>query len=166
MSGSITAQLFSLFQTSPSSPISLALTQPVFTVTVSVHLPLCLYSPQQLQASRSILVPLCPPCLAVEVADDLALAQRYCSRAGLGAAAALVPELLPGNLLSQCNLLTICFSVSYTILASNPHIFWDSIGSSLCSSKDQLGVLPACRGKWTLVPSTLPPSSNSKRHLN
>ena len=50
------------------------------------------------------------------------------------------------------------FSMSYTVLASNLHICWDTVGCSLCSSEDQLGVPLLHRGKWTPLPSMLPPS--------
>ena len=80
--------------------------------------------------------------------------------AGSGAAATLVPALVPGTLLSQHNLLTICFSMSSTILASNLHVSWDTIGCSLCSSEDQLGVPAVCRGSCALLPPTLLPYSN------
>ena len=43
------------------------------------------------------------------------------------------------------------FSMSSTILASNLHICWDTVGCSLCSSEDELGVPLVCRGKWTLL---------------
>ena len=122
-------------------------------------LPLHLYSPQRLQASTSILVPLCPPCFVGQGAVYLALIQGSCTGTELGAAAALVPVLVPGTLLSQHNLLTVCFSMSSKILASKLHISWDSIGGLLCSSEDFLGVPPVHRGKWALLPPTMPPSS-------
>ena len=78
--------------------------------------------------------------------------------AGPGDAAALVPMLVPGTLPSQSNLLTICFSMSSTVLASKLHISWDAVGCSLCSSEDQLGVPAGHRGKWDLLPPTSPPS--------
>ena len=78
---------------------------------------------------------------------------------GTGDAAALLPVLVSETLPSQSNLLTICFSMSSTILASNLHICWDTVGCSLCSSEDQLGIPPVHRGKWAPLPSTsLPPS--------
>ena len=48
--------------------------------TTPVHLPLHLYSLQQLQESRSILVPLYPPCLAEEGVVDLDFFQESCCR--------------------------------------------------------------------------------------
>ena len=74
---------------------------------------------------------------------------------GPGAAVALVPALVPGTLLSQTNLLTICFLLYNTILASRLHICWDSVGCSLWSSEDWPCVPPVCKGKWTPLP---PPS--------
>ena len=71
-----------------------------------------------------------------------------------GAAAAPVPGVVLGTLPSQSILLTICFSVSSTILASKLHISWDSIGFSHCSSEDHLCVPSVHRGKWTLLPPT------------
>ena len=35
-----------------------------------------------------------------------------------------------------------------------------AVGCSLCSSVDRLHVSPMCRGKWTLLPPILPPSSS------
>ena len=115
-SGSVMAQLFSLLQASLSSLLSLVMTQPVSTVSAGEHCP-CVSAtsylfptPQQLQASRSILVPLYPPFLAGERAIDLSPFQDSCGRpAGTrpGAAAALVLVLVPGTLPCQSNLLTI-----------------------------------------------------------
>ena len=51
------------------------------------------------------------------------------------------------------------FSMSSTILVSNLHICWHTVGYSLCSSEDWLGVSPMYRGKWTLLPPISPPSS-------
>ena len=130
---------------SPSSP-------------TSVHFPLCLYSAQWLQALRSIMMPLCSPCLAREGAVDLALLQGSCST-GPGAVAALVPVLVSGNLPSHLNLFTVWFSISSTILASKLHISWDPIGCSFCSSEDRQGVPSVHRGMWALLPPTSPPSS-------
>ena len=48
--------------------------------TTPVSLLLCLYSSQRFQASRSILVPLCSPCLAGEGAVDLTRIQGSCGR--------------------------------------------------------------------------------------
>ena len=83
-SGSIKDQLFSFLQVSPSSSISLVMTQLASTVPAGEHHPVCLplhlYSPQQLQASGSILVPLSPHCLSGEGAVDLALIQGSCGR--------------------------------------------------------------------------------------
>ena len=59
----------------------------------------------------------------------------------------LVPVQVPGTLLPQRNLITICFSTSSTVLASKLHISWDSIGSSLCSSEDWLGIPVGCTRK-------------------
>ena len=50
--------------------------------------------------------------------------------------------------------------MSSTILASNLHVSWDTIGCSLCSSEDQLGVPAVCRGSCALLPPTLLPYSN------
>ena len=79
--------------------------------------------------------------------------------AGPGVTAALVPVWVPGTLPSQHSLLTVCFSMSSTILASNLPICWESVGCSLCSSKDRLSVPPVHRGKWALLPPTSPPYS-------
>ena len=130
--------------------------QPASTVsvvhTVSVCLPLHPYSLQWLQASRSLLV-LLKPCLAVEGAVDLALSQEPwgCSCPGSLSSPKdlVVPEALslPSDI-SMCS----------TVLASSPHICWDTIGCSLCCSEDRLGVLPLCRGKWTPLPPISLPS--------
>ena len=77
--------------------------------TASVHLLLHLYFPQRFQASRFLLV-LFKPCLVGRepltwVSPKNPVAEL--AGAGLGAAAALVPELVPGTLSSQSNLLTI-----------------------------------------------------------
>ena len=42
------------------------------------------------------------------------------------------------------------FSVS-SIMVSYLHKRWGTVGCSLCSSVDWLGVSPMCRGKWTLL---------------
>ena len=55
----------------------------------------------------------------------------------------------PYRLFFQCPLY---FLVSYL------HKRWGAVGCSLCSSVDWLGVLPVCRGKWTLLPPISPPS--------
>ena len=44
------------------------------------------------------------------------------------------------------------FSMSSTVLPSNLHICWDTVGCSLCSSVDWVGVSPMCRGKWNPLP--------------
>ena len=79
-----------------------------------------------------------------------------------GATAALVPVLGLRDLTvpKQSSLLS-GFSVSSTILASNLHICWDTIGCSFCSSEDQQGVPPVGRGKWTPLPPISPSSSQS-----
>ena len=135
--------------------------------------PVCLllrpYSPQWLQASRSLLVLLKPHCLAEEGAIDLAVFQESCSRpsrcgdwgcSGPGPQAGLryliVPEQSPYHLI---------FSMPSTVLDSNPHIRWDSIGCSLCSSEDQLGIPPMHKVKWTLFPPISLPSSESHSHI-
>ena len=52
--------------------------------------------------------------------------------------------------------------MSSAVLASSFHICWDTIGYSLCSSEDQLGVPPVCKGKWTPLSPTSPLSSQMK----
>ena len=53
----------------------------------------------------------------------------------------------------------LIFQCPLQFLISNLHICWGTVGCSLCSSEDQLGVPPVCRGKWTpLPPISLPPS--------
>ena len=89
-SGSHRAQL-SNFQLSSASPCGL----PGFTT-------LSLFPSLRLQATRSLTV-LLRPCLAAEGAINLALSQESCSRpstCGPGAAAVLVPALVPGTFLS------------------------------------------------------------------
>ena len=72
-------QLFSLLQVSPGSPVSLVMSYLAAIVSAGEH---CyfVYSPQLLQASRSIMVPLYPPCLAGEGTIDLTLFQDSCSQ--------------------------------------------------------------------------------------
>ena len=171
-SGSIMAQLFSLLQASPGSPISLVMTQPASTVSAGEHCP-C--------ASATSFIPpsdfkhpgpsWCHSILPVWQGRELLIwlssknPMAVPTSMGPRAAVALVPVLVPGTLPSQSNLLTVCFSMSSTILASNIYICWDSIGRSLCSSEDCLGVTPVHRGEKTLLPPTLLPSSLPRRKL-
>ena len=70
-----------------------------------------LFPSLRLQATRSLTV-LLRPCLAGEGAVNPALSQESCrrpGRGGPGAAAALVPALVPGTFLSWSNPLTFCF---------------------------------------------------------
>ena len=103
------------------------------------------------------------PCLAGEGAVNLALSQESCRRphrGGPGAAATLVPALVPGTffilkqspylLFSQCPLY---FLVSYL------HKRWAAFGCSLCFSVEWVGVSTRCRGKLTPLPPISPPSS-------
>ena len=52
------------------------------------------------------------------------------------------------------------FSMSSIVFASNLHICWDTIGCSLCSSEDHLGVPSGHRKNWAPLPPTSPPSSD------
>ena len=58
----------------------------------------------------------------------------------------------PYLLFSQCPLY---FLVSYL------HKRWGAFGCLLCSSGDWVGVSPRCRGKLSLLPPILPPSSQN-----
>ena len=49
-------------------------------------------------------------------------------------------------------------------LASKLHISWDSVGCSLCSSEDWLGVPVGCTSKWVQLPFTSSPSSSPPEH--
>ena len=119
--------------------------------------PLGLYSPQQLQASS----PWCQAAISAligEGADDLTLLPISCGRCRVGGHSSLgpctdtrdltVPAQSPHCLFFQCPLQ----------LASKLHISWDSVGCSLHSSEDQLGVPAGHRENWDQLPSTLPPS--------
>ena len=55
----------------------------------------------------------------------------------------------PYHLFFQCPLY---FLVSYL------HKHRGTVGCSLCSSADRVGVSPMCRGKWTPLPPISPPS--------
>ena len=61
--------------------------------------------------------------------------------AGPGATVTLVPVLVPGALLSRSYPLTMCFfQCPLYFLVSYLHKCWGTVGCSLCSSVDQLGV--------------------------
>lgn len=162
------AKLFSLLQMSPVSWISVVMTQPVSTVSAGEHCPCAsptssLFPPvtsgTQIHPSTTLsslfgrgwncLLDSCPRIL-----------WQWWAGTRLG-----IHALVSGILPSQSNLLTVCFSMSSTIFASNIHICWDSVGYSFCSSEYQLGVLPACRGTWTPLSPTSPPSSNSEMFI-
>ena len=146
--------------------LTLNSSQPVSTVSVGAHRPhvfatSSLFPSLWLQATRSLLV-LLKPCLAGEGAVDPALSQKPCGRpcgcnvwgcSHLGPCAGsrnlIVLKHSPYRLIFQCPL---HFLVSYL------HICWGTVGCSLCSSEDQLGISPMCRGKWTPLPPISPSS--------
>ena len=120
---------------------------------------LSLFPSLRLQATRSLPV-LLKPCLAGEGAIDLALSQESCSRPGghevwgcsrsgpsIGPRDLIVLKHSPYCLIFQCPLQ---FLVSYL------HKCWSTVGCSLCSSVDRLGISPMCRGKWTPLPRISP----------
>ena len=147
-------QLISLFQASSSPLVSPVITQPVSTFPAGEP---CPYS-----SPTSSLFPSATSSIQVHPGATLSslfgrgkscwfgsppkILQQVPTSTGPEAAVALVPALVPGTLLYQSNLFTVYFSMSSTILAFNLHICWDSIGCSLCSSEDWLGVPPVCRG--------------------
>ena len=143
--------------------------QPATTVSVGAH-SLCVFATLssfpslRLQATRSFPV-LLKPCLAGEGAIDLALSPEPYDRPGgcwtwgcshpgprAGPRNLIVLKHSPYHLIFQC---ILPFSIS------NFHIHWGTVGCSLCSSEDQLGVSLVCRGKWTSLPPILLPSSGS-----
>ena len=145
---------------SPSSLISLVL---VSTVPADVHhlfgLPLCRYSPQWLPAPRSLLVLGCPPCSGRGGSQcsnsphhvlwwvlDRELQQPWYPRRSQGS---YHPSAISTPSTFQCPL---------QFLASKLHISWESVGCSLYSSEDQLGVPAGHRENWALLPAILPPS--------
>ena len=117
-----------------------------------------------LQATRCLSV-LLKLCLVGEEAVNPALSQESCGRPSghqtwgcshpgphAGSRSLIVLKQSPYCLVFQCPL---------HFLVSCLHICWGTVGCSLCSSVDRLGVSPVCRGKWTLLPPILPPSSLS-----
>ena len=87
---------------------------------------------------------------------SLALTQESCSRSSwhwgwgcncpgpcTGPRDLIVLKCSPYRLIFQCPLHFLVF---------NLHICWNTIGCSLCSSEDQLGISPVRRGVWTLLP--------------
>ena len=103
---------------------------PASTHGLSGFITSSLFPSLQLQATRSLSL-LLKPCLAGEGAINPALSQEFCSRPG-------------GFWAWGC-------SVSYL------HICCGTVGCSLCSTVDQVGVSPMCREKWTpLPPISLP----------
>ena len=102
-------------------------------------------------------------CLAGEVAFDLALIQasgdRHPQVLGQGLQEPWFLCWSQGPYHSKAISLPSFFQCSPTILASNLHICWDSIGCSICSLEDWLGVPPVLRRKGALLPSTSLPSS-------
>ena len=129
--------------------------------TASVCLPLHLYSPHQLPASRSLLVPGCPPCSG--------RGGSWCSTSPphvLRQAPGWGPQQ-PWSLFrsqgpycpSTLSSLSV-FQCPLQFFASKLHINWYSIGCSLCSSEDRLGVPSGHRKNWAPLPPTSPPSSD------
>ena len=107
-----------------------------------------------LQATRSFLV-LLKFCLSGEGAVNPTLSRESCSRTSGCPSLCPGPRVLfvlkpsPYHLFFQCPLY---FLVSYL------HKRWGTVGCSLCSSVDWLGVSPMCRGKWNPLPLISPPS--------
>ena len=80
-------------------------------------------------------------------ADPVAWAWGY-RRPGPQASDVLVPALVPENLLSLSIFFHyLTFQCPLQFLVSDLHICWNTIGCSLCSSEDQLGVSPVPKGK-------------------
>ena len=79
---------------------------------------------------------------------------------GLGTTAAVVhvqvPEIFPSSYTIS---LPSVFRCPLQSLASKLHIRWDSIGCSLCSSENHLGVPVGYMSKWVQLPPTWPLSS-------
>ena len=130
---------------------------------VSMGLPLRPYSPP-CDFKQPDLWVLLKPCLAGEGAINPALSQESCGRPGrlrawgcsrpgprTGPWDLTVLKQSPYRLFFQCPLY---FLVSYL------HKCWGTVGYSLCSSEDRLGVSPMCRGKWTELLPISPPSSS------
>ena len=118
-----------------------------------------LFPTLRLQATRSLTV-LLRPCLAGEGAvNRLSPRSPAASCTWPGAAATLVPTLIPGTFLSWSNPLTFCFLCPLYFLVSYLYKRWTAFGCSLCFSVEWLGVSPRCRGKLTPLPSISPPSS-------
>ena len=130
----IKAQHFCFLQASPGSPISLVMTQPASTVSVGEHCP-CVSATSSFFPPSDFKHPGPSWCLSILPVWQGREPLTWLSSktlvagpgAGPGAAAALVPALVPGTLPSRSNLLTICFSMSSTTLASKLHMCWDSV---------------------------------------
>ena len=103
-------------------------------------------------------------CLAGVGATDTALSQEPCCRPSgcqtwgcshpgpcTGLKDLIVLKHSPYCLIFQCSL---------QFLISSLHTRWGTIGCSLCSSEDWLGVSPMHRVKWTPLPPISPPSSS------
>ena len=146
-SGPVTAQLLTLPSQRPQSP---------WVLTAPVCLPLHPYSPpcdfKQPGVSR------CCSNLVWQGRKPLnwiSLKSPAADLAGTGPGPHTGPRDLivlkhsPYCLIFQCPLQ---FLVSYI------HICWGTVGCSLCSSVDWLGVLPVCRGKWNPLPPISSPS--------
>ena len=158
------AQPFSLLRVSPRSPISLVVIQLVSTVSAGAYLP-CAFVYFFLITPIDFKHPgqswWCSNLRVGQWREPLTWLSPNNPAVGTVAgpgAAALIPALVPGTLSSEAISLPSDFSMSSTILASNLHICWDTVGCSLCSSEDGLGVPPVPRGKWTLLPHIMLPS--------
>ena len=126
--------------------------------TTPVYLPLNHFSPQRLQASRSLLV-LLKPCLAGEGAIDLVLSQESCGRPCghwawgyshpgpcAGPRDLIVLKHSPNCLIFQCPL---------QFLVSNLHICWDTIGCSLCAPRRSARCFIRAQGEVDSAPTYL-----------
>ena len=145
------------FQVSPGSPISLVPFQLVTTVLAREH-HLC-------GSSHHSFIP--PATSGIQVSPGLVLASLLWEERELlliwlsskAPAAAMVLAQVSGTFpLTYVISLVSVFKSPLQSLASKLHISWDSVGCSLCSLADQLGVPVGCMSKWVQLLPTLPPS--------
>ena len=115
-------------------------------LTAPECLPLCPYSPLCDFKQPGLL----KPCLTGEGSFDLALSQESCSRLGGHRAwgwTCPCPCAGPRDLIVlKHSPYCLVFQYPLQLLFSCSHICWGTVGCSLCSSVDWLGVSPVCRG--------------------
>ena len=149
---------------SPRTPIALV---PAFTVPADVYC-LCVSLTSSLFPPRDFQNPGPSWCWAAllalvgEGAGDLTLfpisSERCWARGHRGAdpRELTIPTQSPHHLF---------FNVLLLFLASKLHISWDSLGCSLCSSEDRLGVPAGHRENQALLLPTSPPSCASQHSI-